>query len=106
MCPIRARDDDLDRMAGRSPLETHSVVVTIVRENRLPFLDAVHWDGMFLNDFDGYRFRRRKVPELLALLMGIFQELGDVGSSMVANSLAQLKVAGYHLRKTHTKSVG
>ena len=93
-------------MAQRSRLETHSIVVTVVRKNRLAFLDAIHWDGMFLDDFNGYRFRRREVPDLLALLVGILQELGDVCSSRIADGLAQLKVAGYHLRKARTKSIG
>ena len=105
-CPIGTGNDDLDRMARRSTLETYSVVVTVVRENRLAFLDAIHWDGMLLNDFNGYGFWRREVPDLLALLVRILQELRDVCSSMIADGLAQLKVAGYHLRKARTKSTG
>ncbi len=93
--PIFTRYHHLDRMA-RGSIKANSIIISVMGKDGLALLDSIERDGMLLDDLDRHRLGRSEIPNLLALLLGVLQELSNVPSTMGTHGLAQVKILSNH----------
>jgi len=85
--------EDLDLVVnGR--LESARILSAVVRENGQTGSNLVQGDGCLLDNFNGDRLRRSKVPNLLALGFSLFESCGHGSGIEVFLSLAKVKTLG------------
>lgn len=95
-----ARNQQFDSTTGGGILESNSVVIALVREDRLPLLSSLKRDLKLLHYLNGYRGWRGEVPDLLSFLLSFVEELGNVCGVGALLGFAKMELVRDNLRDT------
>lgn len=71
-------DEKPERGRGSRVVESHAVVITIVRKDGQALLGLIHGDSQVLHDRDRQGSRCGDVPDLLAVHLGLLEETCDI----------------------------